>query len=1245
MVPRPHLLLTMLFSPSLPTDELAILPRSLLYNPPQLGNVPLPPSSSSSSPPPLPPALRTALRHFLATGETTGPLSAAAAPSTPSPPSAPSATAASAPDIHALGANVPGLLDPFLPDAETAERLRREHASVRAQQGGSVVLGGSARGGAVQPSLLQNQFQLASVFNPESPQDAALFMLGDDAHDEDNDEDGDEDGEDDEGGEEEEDVGGGGHDDSVTNIARPAPDELDAELDTLLGGDAAFWTASTAQKERWRKRDAATATHTTQDIWAVHDRHDVTDFPSLVPDPALDFPFELDVFQRRAIFRLERGENVFVAAHTSAGKTVVAEYAIALALRHRTKVIFTSPIKTLSNQKYRDFTERFGDVGLITGDVSLNPEAPVLIMTTEILRSMLYRGADLIRDLEFVIFDEVHWASDPERGVVWEESIILLPEACGIVMLSATVPNALEFANWVGRTRHRPVFVVSTSQRPVPLVHSLFVKNDIFPLFHSTDARFQNLNYKAAAEKQSAVAKNTAQRFGGGKNHAWVPLIKYLRKHNLDPAIIFCFSKRKCEEAADSLNSSDLTAGSAEKNQIHHFYQTSIARLSPADQRVPQIARCLDSLKRGIGVHHAGILPIIKEVTEVLFQRGLIRILFCTETFAVGVNAPARSVVFSAIRKWDGESSRALEPGEYTQMAGRAGRRGKDDVGTVLLYPAPADFPTEIELKQLLTGSAKRIKSQFRLTYNMILNLMRVDELRVEDVMHRSFNEAPAGRDSARWKKLLANGEKQLEQFDERAHELDRFRDLHAMLLRVRALSARIGPSLENDVKKNASSAFDIGRVVLVDRMDGGFALAAIIKASTARTAKLGLRGPGAGAASKSGGAQGKLCRVAILRDGGPVGDSSASPFLGLSSATGGAIQDSKDTHLVGGVCLELVDIGSSEVHAFSMLKITISDQGMNPLRGAPRPEALASTADQLLGIASDSSYWSSAPPLLDASDNVGIRDADVAEIWSERNGLVGAMSQILARHAASATAGGGEMAAAILQLSKELTLRQKVGQLQIANSDESLQLMPDYRQRVEVLRRLDYVEGGRVLLKGRAMCEVNCCELILVELCFENVLQTMSPASMAALLSTLVYQGAFGDSVKTLVDQLESVADDLHAGSIALQRILTGIGGVQAECGLPVSPIDFAASQANFGLAAAVHVWASGRPFVDVCNVVPDVAEGTIVRGIVRLSELLRETKNVARVIGDIGLQELADEAIDAVKRDVIFAASLYIS
>ena len=543
--------------------------------------------------------------------------------------------------------------------------------------------------------------------------------------------------------------------------------------------------------------------------WAhmVDIKRDITNFRELVPDMAREWPFELDTFQKEAVYHLENGDSVFVAAHTSAGKTVVAEYAIALAAKHMTKAIYTSPIKALSNQKFRDFREIFDEVGILTGDVQIAPEASCLIMTTEILRSMLYRGADLIRDVEFVIFDEVHYVNDLERGVVWEEVIIMLPEHVTLILLSATVPNTYEFASWVGRTKRKDIYVISTPKRPVPLEHYIWADKGIHKIVDA-EKRFVERGWKDAndvlsgrdkiktlpppAEAPSRGGVNQrggrggsgqqrggSQQRGGGQqrggaqqrgrggppraSHApghmgrggrvggrttaaqdktlWVHLVQFLKKEGLLPACIFVFSKKRCEENADALSNQDFCTAT-EKSAIHMIIEKSIARLKPEDRVLPQIVRLRDLLGRGIAVHHGGLLPIVKEVVEMLFAQTLVKVLFATETFAMGLNLPTRTVVFSGYRKHDGHSFRNLLPGEYTQMAGRAGRRGLDTVGSVIIVaPGGGEAPPVTELRQMILGEPSKLRSQFRLTYNMILNLLRVEALKIEEMIKRSFSE------------------------------------------------------------------------------------------------------------------------------------------------------------------------------------------------------------------------------------------------------------------------------------------------------------------------------------------------------------------------------------------------------------------------------------------------------------------------------------------------------------------------
>lgn len=1117
--------------------------------------------------------------------------------------------------IHALGQNDPDILR----RSELAEKASNANAERN-------LVSLQTLENPADSASRQKVFDLSAVFDPANTKDVELFGFSSSSDEE----------------SDEEVSALPGIENRKGVEEGPPSDDLDAELDMLIGESYGI-TGDLKNLRKSKSRAQRKKASEVNDVWAAMDSVDVSDFATLVPDMAIDYSFNLDIFQKRAVYRLQRDENVFVAAHTSAGKTVVAEYAIALALNRKTKVIYTSPIKTLSNQKYRDFVDRFGDVGIITGDMSINPEANCLIMTTEILRSMLYKGADLIRDLSHVIFDECHWLNDPERGVVWEESIILLPPEVTIVMLSATVPNAMEFAKWVGRTKQRPVYVVSTPKRPVPLSHQIFVKGEVYPLFDTSQKRFLEANYRRASTHHKESTKNANIRFGGGRNHAWMPLIKYLRKRDLDPAIFFCFSKKKCNEAADHLHNQDLTDGATEKNQIHMFYQSAISRLSPVDRNVPQVARHREMLKKGIGVHHAGVLPIIKEITEILFQRGLVRILFATETFAMGVNMPARTVVFTAIHKYDSQSFRLLEPGEYVQMAGRAGRRGLDEVGTVLMFPTPADFPTESDVKAVVTGTPKPLRSQFRLTYNMILNLLRIDELRVEDVMARSFSEAPAGRTSSTVKKLLQKGNATLNTMQGQSVDLERFREFYHMALRVNVLSRDISGTIRSEGKNATMSFLGTGRVVLVKSSDHTFRIAVIVRGPSAAKAKLGLSLKGPKSASISTGARDETHLKVLILCGGPALKGARTPYC-KANLTMVNIKSENSQFNAGGLIVEIADIPLSQIHGITSIKTEVNERGIVPIRGQPSAVALSEAASKLKEIALTESHWLIIPSLHVRRD-LALHDVDVGDYWDERNQLVSAINaSVLNLYDTGSLA---ELGDACDRLARELKLEQKLDMLKIATADESLQLMPDYKQKAEVLQRLGYIDGTSVRLKGRAACEVNTCEsIILTELVFEKVLQKLEAVDLAALLCSLVFTEKIGnEDNQSRIEELGDDAEELRSASKATLQVLFCLGNVQAECGVGVSGYEYMRGHGRFGFVRGVREWARGKSFTEICGLYEDeVPEGTIVRTIVRLCELLRELKNVGRVIGDPELQTKADEAVQLCRRDVIFAASLYV-
>jgi ATP-dependent RNA helicase DOB1 len=420
---------------------------------------------------------------------------------------------------------------------------------------------------------------------------------------------------------------------------------------------------------------------------------------NLSTQPAKEYPFTLDPFQKEAILCLENNQSVLVSAHTSAGKTVCAEYAIAMSLRDKQRVIYTTPIKALSNQKYRELFEEFKDVGLMTGDVTINPTASCLIMTTEILRSMLYRGSEITREVAWVIFDEIHYMRDKERGVIWEETIILLNDNVHYVFLSATIPNARQFAEWISYLHKQPCHVVYTDYRPTPLQHYIYpAGGDGVHLVVDEGGNFREDNFNKAMmvlkesvndqPKSEASRKvNTRMSSGSHQNEesSCYKILKMITERAMAPVIVFSFSKKECEAYASLVGARLDLNTEDEKRLVEEVFNNAINILSDEDKKLPQVELVLPLLKKGIGIHHSGLLPILKETIEILFSEGLLKALFATETFSMGLNMPARTVLFTACRKFDGKEVRWITSGEYIQMSGRAGRRGLDDKGIVII--------------------------------------------------------------------------------------------------------------------------------------------------------------------------------------------------------------------------------------------------------------------------------------------------------------------------------------------------------------------------------------------------------------------------------------------------------------------------------------------------------------------------------------------------------------------------------
>ncbi|KAK9728909.1 ATP-dependent RNA helicase mtr4, variant 2 [Basidiobolus ranarum] len=455
------------------------------------------------------------------------------------------------------------------------------------------------------------------------------------------------------------------------------------------------------------------------------------------------FGFKLDPFQDLACRCVERDESVLVSAHTSAGKTVIAEYAIDHSIRNQQRIIYTSPIKALSNQKYNDFREKYSDVGLLTGDVVHNENAQCLVMTTEILRSMIFQSPALLNEVAWVIFDEVHYMQHRERGLVWEESIILLPSHIRCVFLSATIPNAGEFIQWVCKTRQQPCHVVHIDYRPTPLQYYVYPSGgDGIYMVMDENKQFNERNFEKALTCLDNVLEpdilSKAKPVKKGKTPAEIQkLLGMIITKNQYPAIIFAFNRREVEACAYAMNDLSLLTED-EIDKVEKIFNSGIeSGLKECDRSLSQVERMLPLLRQGVGFHHSGLLPILRELIEIMFQEGLIKLLFATETFSIGLNMPAKTVIFSSIRKYDGITNRWLTPGEFIQMSGRAGRRGVDDRGLVIMF-LDAKIPPEAT-REMLEGDAPPLNSAFHLTYATILNLMRCNTTQPESILEQSF--------------------------------------------------------------------------------------------------------------------------------------------------------------------------------------------------------------------------------------------------------------------------------------------------------------------------------------------------------------------------------------------------------------------------------------------------------------------------------------------------------------------------
>ncbi|XP_013586713.1 PREDICTED: protein HUA ENHANCER 2 [Brassica oleracea var. oleracea] len=934
--------------------------------------------------------------------------------------------------------------------------------------------------------------------------------------------------------------------------------------------------------------------------------HGTLDNPLYNGDMAKTYPFQLDPFQSISVACLERKESILVSAHTSAGKTAVAEYAIAMAFRDKQRVIYTSPLKALSNQKYRELQHEFHDVGLMTGDVTISPNASCLVMTTEILRAMLYRGSEVLKEVAWVIFDEIHYMKDRERGVVWEESIIFLPPAIKMVFLSATMSNATEFAEWICYLHKQPCHVVYTDFRPTPLQHYAFpmggsglylvvdeneqFREANFIKMHDTFPKPKSEGKKSANGKSGGRggAKGGGGGGGGGDSDVY-KIVKMIMERKFQPVIIFSFSRRECENHALSMSKLDFNT-EEEKSTVEEVFNNAMLCLNEEDRSLSAIEMMLPLLQRGIAVHHSGLLPVLKELVELLFQEGLVKALFATETFAMGLNMPAKTVVFTAVKKWDGDSHRFIGSGEYIQMSGRAGRRGKDERGICIIM---IDEQMEMDvLKDMMLGKPAPLLSTFRLSYYTILNLLSRAEgqFTAEHVIKHSFHQF-------QYEKALPDIENKVTKLEEEAAILDasgkaEVAEYHKLKLDIAPLEKKL---MSEIIRPERVLCFlDTGRLVKI--REGGTDWGWGVVVNVVKKTSVGTSSQGGGYIVDT-----LLhCSTGVSENGAKPKPSPPRPG------------EKGEMHVVP-VQLPLIT-------ALSRLRISVPSD-LRPL------EARQSI---LLAVQELSSRFPLGFPKLHPVKDMNIQDTEIVGLVSQ----IEEAEQKLLAHPMHKSEDDQQMKS----FQRKAEVNYEIQQFKSKMRDSQLQKFRDeLRNRSRVLKKLGHIDAdGVVQLKGRAACLIDTGdELLVTELMFNGTFNDLDHHQVAALASCFIPVDKSNEKVE--------LRNELNRPLQQLKDNARKIAEIQHECKLEIDVEEYVESTIREGLMDVIYCWSTGSTFAEVMNKT-DIFEGSIIRSARRLDEFLNQLRLAAEAVGENNLASKFAAASESLRRGIMFANSLYL-
>ncbi|XP_040385381.1 DExH-box ATP-dependent RNA helicase DExH9 isoform X2 [Oryza brachyantha] len=834
----------------------------------------------------------------------------------------------------------------------------------------------------------------------------------------------------------------------------------------------------------------------------------------------------------------------------------------------------------------------------------------MLLLNQMHLVCMQYKGSEVMREVAWIIFDEVHYMRDRERGVVWEESIVMAPKNSRFVFLSATVPNAKEFADWVAKVHKQPCHIVYTDYRPTPLQHYVFPSGgDGLYLVVDEKSKFREDSFQKALNALVPASENDKKRENGkwqkglltgkpSEESDIFKMVKMIIQRQYDPVILFSFSKRECEFLAMQMAKMDLNDDD-EKANIETIFWSAMDLLSDDDKKLPQVSNMLPLLKRGIGVHHSGLLPILKEVIEILFQEGLIKCLFATETFSIGLNMPAKTVVFTNVRKFDGDRFRWLSSGEYIQMSGRAGRRGIDQRGICILMVDEKMEPSTA--KMMLKGSADSLNSAFHLSYNMLLNQIRSEDGDPEKLLRYSFYQFQADR-------ALPDLEKQVKEL-----ELER----NSMVIEEEENLKSYYDLLQQykNLKKDVRDIVHSPKYVLPFLQPGRLAR---IQYSTDEQTTFSID------ENVTWGVTINFEKVKTHgEDRRPEDSDYTVDVLTRCSVT----KDKSGKKTMKIIPLKergepvVISLPLSQIDGLSSIRMHIP-KDLLPVEA--RENTLRKVEEVISRFAKD------GIPLLDPEEDMKVQSSS----FRKATRRIEALESLFEKHDVH-NSPHIKQKLKVLHAKQELSAKIK-SMKKTMRSCTALAFKDELKARKRVLRRLGYITSEDVVeVKGKVACEISTAdELTLTELMFSGTLKDATVEQMVALLSCFVWQEKLQDAPKP--------REELDLLFYQLQETARRVANLQLECKIQIDVESFVNSFRP-DIMEAVYSWARGSKFYQIMEMT-QVFEGSLIRAIRRLEEVLQQLILASKSIGETQLEAKLEEAVSKIKRDIVFAASLYL-